>query len=419
MISFNLFLIIYLVFFLSTSILDLVLEILNVNHVKKHGRKVPDAFLGIIDRSELIQMTSYTLDNTRFSMIRTCTGKAVFLFIILSGILPWLAFTLADSPFILAGLIFFAVPGVITFLTDLPFDYFHSFVIEEKYGFNTRTLKIWLSDQLKTILLAAVLGTFLLSCLFFMVQYAGPCWWLWIWAVFLGFQLMITELYPTLIAPLFNKFTPIDDPELVNDIRGLSESEGLSVGGIFKMDASKRSRHTNAYFSGLGRTKRIVLFDSLVHSHERDEILAVLAHEIGHFKKNHIKKHIALIAFASFLLLYLASNLIGWEPMYRAFGFSVRPAYAGLFLLGILWEPVGFFLGPLGTAVSRRFERDADAYGSKAIGSAIPLIRALKKMGKDNLSNLYPHPLYVRFIYSHPPLLERIGRLQSHEGANP
>ena len=184
------------------------------------------------------------------------------------------------------------------------------------------------------------------------------------------------------------------------------------------MDAGKRSRHTNAYFSGLGRTKRIVLFDSLIQSHERDEILAVLAHEIGHFKKNHIKKQIALIASTSLLLLYLASNMIGWETMYHAFGFSVMPAYAGLFIVGILWEPIGFFLGPLGMAISRRFERDADIYGVKTVGSAGPLVRALKKMGKENLSNLYPHPLYVQFNYSHPPLLERIETLQSHEGSN-
>lgn len=179
------------------------------------------------------------------------------------------------------------------------------------------------------------------------------------------------------------------------------------------MDATKRSRHTNAYFSGLGKAKRIVLFDSLIQSHDVDEIVAVLAHEIGHLKKNHIKKQLAVSAAVSVLLFYLASKMITWSLMFEGFGFSVMPAYAGLFLVGIMWEPVSFFLGPVGMAISRMFEREADIYSLRIMNDSGPLVRALKKMAKDNLSNLRPHPLYVWFNYSHPPLLERIKDLEA------
>jgi STE24 endopeptidase len=178
------------------------------------------------------------------------------------------------------------------------------------------------------------------------------------------------------------------------------------------MDAGKRSRHTNAYFSGLGRSKRIVLYDTLLESHKNNEILAVLAHEIGHLKKGHIRKQIFIIGSVSFILFFLASKMISWRFLYESFGFSLMPLYGGLFLIGIIWEPLGFFLSPLSMAISRRFEREADSYVYRALKTTEYLISALKKMALDNLSNLCPHPLYVRFNYSHPPITERIKNLE-------
>ena len=297
----------------------------------------------------------------------------------------------------------------------LPFDYYHSFVVEDRYGFNTKTLKIWFSDLLKSMLVTIVVGTFLLSAILLMLRYAGKTWWIWAWAVLLGFQLLMTILYPTIIAPLFNKFTLLEDSELKDGIERLAEGEDLNIEGIFQMDATKRTRHTNAYFSGLGKAKRIVLFDSLIQSHSKDEILAVLAHEIGHLKKNHIKKHLAVISFVSLLLFFMASKLLTWNAMYESFGFSNMPIYVGLFLVGILWEPLSFFLSPMGMAISRRFEREADFYSLRVLKTARPLATALKKMARENLSNLRPHPLYVCFNYSHPPLLERIKYLEASE----
>lgn len=415
MISLNLFLIIYLCIYLVSSGGNLVIDKINANHLKKSGNKVPDVFRGTIDEEELKKINQYTFDNTNFGLVQTITGEVVFLVIILSGVLPWFAMALSSFNFVVAGLVFFALPAVVSAAIGLPFSYYHNFVLEEKYGFNTTTFKTWIFDLIKGVLISAILGGILLSALFLMVRYAGKAWWLWIWAIFLGFQLLMTVLYPTVIAPLFNKFTPIDDPDLKKDIEELAEKEGLSIKGIYQMDASKRSRHTNAYFSGLGKTKRIVLFDSLIEAHHADEIVAVLAHEIGHLKKNHIKKQMAIMTVASFFVFYLASKMIVWETMYQSFGFSMMPVYAGLFLVGVLWQPAGFFLSPMAMSISRRFEREADLYCLGITKSAEPLVRALKKMAKENLSNLQPHPLYVWFNYSHPPLTERIKRLEGYE----
>ncbi|MDP6180609.1 MAG: M48 family metallopeptidase, partial [Desulfatiglandales bacterium] len=388
------------------------IDIINVKYLKKHGKNVPDVFQEVIDGEKLQKITEYTLDNTQFSVVRTIIGKIVFLLIILSGLLPWSAEILRDLNYMPAGLIFFAIPGLLGSLVDLPFDYYHIFVIEERYAFNTRTLKIWLLDLLKALLVTLILGTLLLSLLLLMVQHAGNGWWIWAWLIFFSFQLLMLVLYPTLIAPFFNKFTPLDNSDLSEKIGLLAEKEGFTIKGVFKMDAAKRSRHTNAYFSGLGKIKRIVLFDTLMESLEENEILAVLSHEIGHLKKNHIKKQLVMVGAVSLVLFYLASEMIVWEMMYKGFGFSLMPAYAGLLLVAVLWEPVGFFLSPIAMAVSRRFEREADCHVFMALRTTEPLRSALKKMARDNLSNLRPHPLYAWFNYSHPSLLERVKRLE-------
>jgi STE24 endopeptidase len=286
-------------------------------------------------------------------------------------------------------------------------------VIEEKYGFNTRTFKIWLLDLLKSLLITVIIGTALLSLLLIMVKYTGNSWWIWAWFIFFSFQILMAVIYPIIIAPIFNKFIPLEQGELSEKIAHLVENEGFTLKGVFQMDAGKRSRHTNASLSGLGKSKRIVLFDTLMKAHDDDEILAVLAHEMGHLKRKHMKKQLLIMGLSSVVLFYLASQMMTWQSMYQSFGFSSMPAYAGLFLVIVLWEPVGFFLSPVAMAISRRFERQADRHAFKVIKVADPLIFALKKMARDNLSNLRPHPLYVWFNYSHPPLLERIKNLQS------
>jgi len=414
MIPFNSFLIAYLSIYVLSSATSLVIEIINAVHIKKCGEKLPSAFKGYIDEQELRKMNQYTLDNIHFGFVQTAAGIVIFLFIILSGLLPWLDEYLSDTNFIVAGLIFFAVPGLLGAIADLPFDYYHSFVIEERYEFNRKTFGIWVSDGLKSLIIACLLGIVLLSSLFLMVRHLGSAWWVCAWAIFSCFQLVMTVLYPTLIAPLFNRFVLLEDPDLTGRIKALAEEEGVNIRGVYQMDATKRSRHTNAYLSGLGKTKRIVLFDSLVKSHERDEIVAVLAHEIGHLKKGHMKKELLIISAFSLVLFFLASKMIIWEAMFQGFGFSRMSPYVGLFLVGVLWYPLGLFFSPVVTGLSRKFEREADMYAVKITGSPGPFLRALKRMAKDNLSNLWPHPVYVWFNYSHPPLLERIKRLENY-----
>ena len=417
MITLSPLLIFYLLLLGLATGLDLLIEGLNYRHVKKHGHSVPPAFKGWIAPERLEESSRYTAENIGFSIIKTFSGKIVFLAVLLSGILPDLVEFLKPHDPLLDGLIFFAVLGIISTVFSACFDYYHCFVLEEKYGFNTRTPKIWLVDLMKSIFLMTMIGSLLISAALLIIQFAPETWWLWIWLFFTGFQLLMVILFPTVIAPLFNKFTPVEDIELNYKIAKIAEHEGIQISGIYQMDASKRTRHTNAYLSGLGKAKRIVLFDSLIQAHDHDEILAILAHEIGHFKKKHIIKNFLIHTLGALVLLFLSSKLLNWQVMYQSFGFSSAVAYVGLFLVGILWEPVGIIFSPLFNYISRRFEQDADRSGIEIMATAKPLIRALKKMAKDNLANLHPHPLYVCFNYSHPPILLRIQRLEVLEAA--
>jgi STE24 endopeptidase len=415
MISLNGYLIAYILIYLLTVSAKMMIERINATYLAKYGKTVPADFDGVIDEAKLKEIVRYASDNIRFSLVQKSVTKSFFLFIIISGILPWLANRLAHMDFIQAGLIFFALIGLMEVFAGLPFDYYHTFVIEERHGFNTKTVKIWILDLIKSLLVTVVLGGLLLSALLLMLKYTGRTWWIWSWAVFLCFQLLMTVLYPVVIEPIFNKFTPLEESDLRTEIEQLVEKEGFRIEGVYQMDATRRTRHTNAYFSGIGKSRRIVLFDSLVESHSREEILSILAHEIGHMKKHHIKKQLVMAGLVSLLLFYAASKLITSRVMYVSFGFSNTPYYVGLLLAGILWEPVSFFISPIGMAISRKFEREADVYSIGVLKRAKPLAEALKKMAKENLSNLRPHPLYVLFHYSHPPLLERIKFIEALE----
>jgi STE24 endopeptidase len=220
-------------------------------------------------------------------------------------------------------------------------------------------------------------------------------------------------LYPVVIAPLFNKYEPIKDEELKEKITSLLAKVGLKAKGIFQVDEGKRSKHTNAYFTGIGKTKRIVLYDTLLDSHSHEEILAVLAHEIGHWKKKHILKQLIFMIVLSLVGLYFVYLVVNWPPLYGAFGLKYTPVYAGLLLVSICLSCMGFFFSPLGAIISRRYEREADKMAHELTGTSEPMINALKRLAKDNLSNLHPHPLYVWFYYSHPPLIERIEYLKA------
>ena len=415
MVQFNLLLSAYLAFFLLRSLTQVILNRLNVSFLRQQGGKVPDVFQDVIDQEKRKKISAYTIDSANFGIFSTLASQVFFLLLLLSGFLPWLVQAIQFQGWgeIVQALIFFAVLSVITNLFQIPFDLYDTFVIENRYGFNTKTLNLWVMDLLKSLALSAILGGLLLWLFLSLAIHGGNLWWLWAWVLVGAFELLMIWLYPVILAPLFNKFIPVENQELTRRIEALMQKAGLRSKGVFQMDASKRSRHTNAYFTGLGKSKRIVLFDTLVASHTPEEIEAVLAHEIGHWKKRHVLKQLVLVETLSLVGFYLLSLLLPWPFVYQTFGFPGPVLYAGLLLIGALFSPLGFFAHPLEAALSRRMERQADDYALESIPSAEPLANAFKRLAADNLSNLTPHPVFAWFYYSHPPLAERILRLQN------
>ena len=417
MVQWNGLLIVFFVLFIVGAFFRGFLTYLNVRHLRQHGHRVPDVFQREIDEVTLARMSDYTADSSRFGMVEHFFDDAITLIILLSGFLPLLAALILtwNLHFILSGLIFLGALALLSSILDIPFSLYSTFVIEKKYGFSTITLKLWVADLIKSLLISSVLLGVLLSAMLALIHYVEQSWWFWVWFVFSGFQMLMVWLYPVLIAPLFNKYEPVQNEALKEAIIALMAKVGLKTEGVFQVDAGKRSTHTNAYFTGLGKTKRIVLYDTLLTSHSSDEILSVLAHEAGHWKKRHIMKQLVFTEAASLGMFYLIYRLMDWSLLYHTFGFEEKLPYAGLLLIAALFGTVSFFLTPLGAMAMRKFEREADDYCFNLIGTVKPMTDALKRLAKDNLSNLHPHPLYAWFYYSHPPLAERIARLQRGE----
>jgi len=417
MIHWNALLIGFIIIFVSCAVSRWILTHINVRYLHKHGHEVPDVFSGDIDEATLSRMTDYTAESSRFASIEHVFDDGLTLIVLLSGVLPWLVMVILSWQlhFILSGLIFFGILTFFSGILDLPFSLYSTFVIEKKYGFSTITLKLWIADFFKSFIISTIILGILLGAFLSLIHYAHTTWWLWVWLFFSAFQLLMVWLYPLVIAPLFNKFEPVKDETLKEAIVNLMAKVGLKTEGVYQIDAGKRSRHTNAYFTGLGKTKRIILYDTLISSHGYDEILSILAHEVGHWKKRHIIKQLLFTETISMAVFYLIYRLSKWPPLYHTFGFEVPVTYVGLLLLGAIIAPLGFYLTPLASVVMRKFEREADDFSFKLIGTSIPLVNALKRLARDNLANLHPHPLYAWFYYSHPPLTERIASLRKME----
>ncbi len=422
MIQFNLLLIAFLIIFGVRSFFQVVLNRLNIRHLHRYGGEVPTVFQGLVDQDSLARISSYTADSARFGLINSLFNQSLILALLLSGFLPqlveWLSLWVSNP--IGKGLIFFALLSAMFTLIQVPFDLYDTFVIEERYGFNASTLRTWILDLVKGMFISALIGGTVLGLLLILIHKLSQTWWIWAWIVLAIFEGLVLWLYPVVIAPWFNKFEPLGAKRLERRIRLLMEKAGLAVKGVFQMDAGKRTRHTNAYFTGLGRTKRIVLFDTLLNSHPEDEILAILSHEVGHWKKRHIIKQLVVVEIASLAGLWLVGKLLDWPILYRTFGFGAPIPFVGLFLLGILMSVGGYFFRPLESAISRRFERQADHAALELTGTTSALGRALKRLALHNLANLNPHPLYAWFYYSHPPIVERIeGLTQTEEYRTP
>jgi STE24 endopeptidase len=414
MVEVNFLLLIFLAVFLLRSGSQIYLNWLNISYLRQHGTTVPEIFQDTINPEKLKRISAYTAESENFAMITTLANQGLLLAILLSGVLPWLVRTISPWKYgpIVSGLIFFAALSIFTNLLRIPFSLYETFVIEERYGFNVMNFKMWISDLLKSVLLTTILGGLLLSLLLILVMHGGDAWWVWAWMLVGGFELLMLWLFPVVILPLFNKFEPIENKGLEERIKTLIGKVGLRAKGIFKMDASKRSKHTNAFFVGIGRTKRIVLFDTLLASHSEEEILSVLAHEAGHWKKRHILRMLIPLEILSLVSFYVVAKFLNWPLLYQTFGFQEPIVYVGLFLIGAFVSLIGFFAQPLESAISRKFEREADDFALGLTETAEHMRSALKRLASDNLSNLSPHPLYTWFYYSHPPLVERIERLK-------
>lgn len=404
----------FLILFVGRMAVRYVLQQLNIKHLKTHGKNIPPIFTGEIDAPTLHKMADYASESSSLESKENLAGDLVEL-AVLFLVLPFLVGRLAGMNIHLIGqaLIFFAVLAVISGAAGLPFNLYSTFVLEKKYGFSTMTWKLWFADFVKSFLLSAILLAIVISAIMTFIACLPNVWWFGGWIFFTSFQILLLWLYPVLIAPLFNKFEPIHNLDLQDKISDMLSKAGFRAQGIYQVDEGKRSKHTNAYFTGIGKTKRIVLYDTLLSSHTHEEIVAILAHEIGHWKKRHILQQLAFMICASLILFYLIYQVAAWPALYNAFGIRRTPVYAGLFLVSLYLAAAGFFLSPIGAAVSRRFEREADQTAFDLTGSATPMVNALKRLATDNLSNLHPHPWYVAYYYSHPPLVERIEYLQA------
>lgn len=414
MIKLNALSLIFVAVYLFQLLFSLWLERLNRDHLQRAASEVPAPFRGFIDQETLARINAYSVDKSRFSDLRKTTMDLTLLMIILTGLLP-MADSYSVNPeihYIWAGLIFFVSVGVLLFIMELPFDYYETFIIEEKYGFNKSDLKTWAADSLKSALLSIIFLICVMAPLLCTIKLSPNYWWLWGFIIVAVIQFAVVVIYPVLIAPLFNKFEPLEDQDLVHKVETLVKNVGMKTGGIFKMDAGRRSTHSNAYFTGFGKTKRIVLFDTLINRHTYDEILAVLAHELGHFKLKHVWKFYAAAQFAMLVGLYGTHLILNWDLLYRTFQLQPSQSYISLFLVSIFWFKSGFFLKPFYAGWSRHFEKQADAFAAELQQNPQPLALALKKMGAHNLSNLTPHPFYAWFYYSHPPLPERVALLE-------
>ena len=388
---------------------QLRLERLNSCHVLAHAGAVPEAFRGVVDDATYAKSVQYTLAKGRLDQIQVTYNSAVLLLVLFCGVLPWgfhaFAHGLGGSAWAMAAFLF--ATGIVLSLPGLPLEWYDQFRLEDRFGFNTTTQKLWWMDRLKGLLLAIVLGYPLLVLVLKLVEWTGAGWWLWAWGALLGFQLLMVVLAPVLILPLFNKFTPLPEGSLRERLLKLADQTRFRARSIQVMDGSKRSRHSNAFFTGFGGFRKIVLFDTLIQQLAEPELAAVLAHEIGHFKKKHIPKTLVASALGSLAGLYLVALLAKQQWFYHSFGFEPGSIVPALLLFGLLSGVVTFWFSPVAHWWSRRYEYQADAFAAQIMAEPDSLIGALRKLNEKNLSNLTPHPLYSDFYYSHPTLLER------------
>ena len=412
--------IIALVLILARAIAELWLSRPNQRHVRAHANQVPLAFREMIDNTTYRRSVDYTLAKSRFGEAVTLFDVVLLIALLFSGVLPWTfeKFTATFGASVLAMASFLFAAGVVASVVSLPFAWYAQFKLEDRFGFNTTTLKTWIVDRFKGLLVALSLGFPLLVLVLKLIEWTGSYWWILSAAVAIVFQLLLMLIAPAVIMPLFNKFTPLPEGSLRERLFALARRTDFPTRSIEVMDGSKRSRHSNAFFTGFGRLRKIVLFDTLTTQLAEPELESVLAHEIGHYKKRHVVKLLGVSIFGVFIGFAAVAWLARQEWLYREFGFAYHAGFAAanlvpaMLLFALLAGTISFWFSPLVHLWSRRFEYEADAFARATMDDAQPLIQALRKLTEKNLSNLTPHPLFSGFYYSHPTLLERERALQ-------
>lgn len=386
------------------------LEYLNLKAMRTD---MPEEIASFYDREKYRKSQEYHREVTRFSFLTSTVGFIGSILLLVLGGFGWvddLLRTLTENPIVLA-LLFFGVLGIASDLLTLPFQWYSTFVIEEKYGFNKTTVKTFITDKLKGYVLGALIGGGLLAALIYLVETIGPDFWIWFAAIACAFMLFMNMFYTSLILPLFNTLTPLPDGELKTAIEEFSQKISFPITNIFVIDGSKRSNKANAFFSGIGKKKKIVLYDTLIRNHTTVELVAVLAHEVGHYKKRHIIWSYVLSVVQIVFMLFVLAQMVFNVELSLALGGAQHAIHLNLLAFTILFSPISAITGLFMNIYSRKNEFEADAYARETYNGKA-LAEALKKLSVDNLSNLYPHPAYVFFHYSHPPLLQRLERME-------
>src|SRR5262245_8861888 len=410
---------VFLGLFTLEFFIEFTLNELNLRYVSAHRSEkfIPAYFSEKISPAEFDKSVEYTLAKGRFARWTEIYGRCIALIVLFSGLLGWLdqvsagIAQLFPLSFYGHGIVFCLGVGLVFSFAGIPTDLYSTFGLEARFGFNKMTVGLYIVDKLKALILALLIGIPFLFVVLWLMDAMGHYWWIWAFAFISGFQLLMIVIFPTFIAPWFNKFEPLKEGELRNRILALADRIGFKTSGIYAMDGSKRSAHSNAYFTGIGKTKRIVLFDTLIEQMTVDQGVAVLAHEMGHYKMKHIRR--MLIVQSIFLLigLYILSLLLDYPPLFLAFGL-IPSHHAALVLFSLLSGPATFYLGPFMNLLSRRHEYEADHFAVQTLRDGKPMEEALVNLTVKNLANLTPHPWYSAYHYSHPTPAERISAIQ-------
>ena len=405
--------------FVLTTIVTYWLRHINLAHMKAHGTTVPEGFAATINEETLAKTMAYTCENSRLDLWASLFDNLLLVLFLFAGLLQTYDRLIAGitvSP-VAQGVLFFILLSWLQTILEIPFSLYGTFVVEARHGFNTMTPVLWLTDLLKSQGIGSLMTALVLGTIFALIDWSPGHWWLWVWGFLALFSLFMMFISPYVIEPLFNRFEPVTEEGLEDEIRVMMARAGLKVGRVSQMDASKRSRHSNAYFTGIGAVKRIVLYDTLIRQMTHGEIVAVLAHEIGHWKRGHIWKRLLLAEAGSLAGSWLAFQALAWKGLPGLLGYGSLSLAAKLVVLGFVASLATFPLTPLFSWLSRRDEYEADRFAVEICGDPGALATALVKLSAENLANLHPHPLYARFYYSHPPVVERVGRLLAMSGS--